>query len=660
MADSRAKNREARIEVVPVGASLEVRLIDVSGGDAVLAQSPVGDAFENGFPDLLLGDKALTAQSLIESYGKEAGLANRTLFGKYLYRLLTPGDVGTAWKKCRQNCDDEDLWLTTLLELPAGWEALPWELLYETQHLFTHKRHSMGLRIAGGKAKKAAGCHWPLRMLVIVGCAENDTKIKWKEELLAIRRAIAAFSLRIELTVEKTPTSIPRVSDLITRLRPHFLHFIGHGTVKNGGTLYLSDAVGANPWIRDDLANTLSDLNREVPRLAFINACQSAGVEGSLGDTSVAEAFSNIGCPAAVAMRGDIPGDAASVFAGSFYQALALLGVDQVDRAYSHALGEVASRGFEKRDWSQPRIFYQQTAGQVFPLGGDCRGFHEQVKELPELKELRPFVDREDERSVLFHQLDCWLAPEAKKRSLLIVGDPRTGKTWLLKAIVYVASLRRLRACYRSFKDLGHQELEDFLRTLREGAPGADPFFSGPLVAAGAPANPFAEFDSGPSASGLSGNEDHKRPLAERFARGLKAAAENTPLLVAFDHIDKLNTCWTFVRETLFVAAARGSAEGGLGANLRFAIAASPDEVAQFGLGSLGAETVVLGSLKPEAFDHYALQYCLHLIWSNAEFSENLEKCTEMIELTKRNRIKGKDWKLDLLPPMFEWTGVES
>src|SRR5262249_41491555 len=146
--------------------------------------------------------------------------------------LLAPGAIATAWEKLKAQCRADEQQLTTLLELhPANWRELPWELLFcpnPSVFAFHDQWHAIGHRWPRGKAS-AFRSYWPLRMLVIVGGApEEGTKLE--EEVLAIRRAICKFSLRIDLKVLRPPFLKQFVQDETTRFRPHILHFIGHGT----------------------------------------------------------------------------------------------------------------------------------------------------------------------------------------------------------------------------------------------------------------------------------------------------------------------------------------------------------------------------------------------------------------------------------------------
>lgn len=645
---------EARLEVRDEAAGIKVRLIDVSGGERLVAEEDAGDGLANGFADLLgQGGARITAASLAATYAGEKTLVEAPNFGRYLFRLLTPGAIAAEWKQLRAT--HNKVGLTTLLELgPASWQHLPWELLYaDNMFAFHHQRHALGLRMPGG-ALTPATPRWPLRMLVLVGCGPEDRIApKAEVELLAIRRAICAFSLRIDLTVKRAPFSKLEAGKAIGKLRPHLLHFIGHGTTDDGGTLTLTDAGGPTAWPHAEIAAVLSQLQPdEVPRLALINACESANP-----GVSVATAFADIGCPAVIAMQGDILGIEAATFSKAFYEALAELGMGRVAQAYCRALSALAMGRLDQRVWSLPRIFYQETAGGVFPPAGNDGGFDQAATGFTDLPELKPFVNHDDRRFEIYQQAGSWLdAPEPGFRALLIRGPEKSGKSWLLQAIVYAASLRGYHAVYRDF-DGRNFELEDFLNTLRLGITDGSKFLSGPLWTGGALPDPLAAPD--PAAVAAAGNEDQKLPQVQRFAEELKKLGAAQPLLIAFDHVAKLRTCWKYLRGPLFEAATKGSRPGGLGAGVRFVVAEKIDEVNDFGLDALAAKKIELGDLPAQSFEDYVTQYCLHRLADDGTYEEKLKEYRATIEVLAENRRKSqRPWKLNQLSSIFEMIGV--
>lgn len=639
---------EARLEVDAEGDAFRIRLIDVTGAGAELASGLTpGDAFTDGFDDaqLTYQGNPVTGPGLVQLYASPTdNLDGRRTFGRYLYRLLTPGHVGVCWDDLRREHQGSQGRLSTLLEIrPSAWQQLPWELTYHPheQHLFMQPQHSLGLRRPQGRVTPSR-CRWPLRMLVIVGCDSNDDQIRWEPEVLAVQRAMCQFSLRVDLRIVRAPLTPNQAGEEIASFRPHIFHFIGHGTSDDGGSLQLAQDVGGGgslAWRMESIATAFRHHPQETPRLAVFNACETAGAAGTPGDSAVAEALAGIGCPAVIAMRGKIDGEAASVFAESFYDGLAGLGLRHVDQAYCRALERTFNHDTSTRDWSLPRIFFQTSASGVFPIPGECRGFDKVTKGFDDLKQIRPFVNCDQQRFELYHALDCWLEdPEPEFQVLLVRGKEGTGKTWLLKALVYVASLRGFRTSYFSFTDENDDEvrysLEEFLQILRHGSGDDYRFFTRPLADDDPGQNPFADFDAPPAAPALAGDEDRRTPRAVSFAQGLKAAAETQPYLLALDHIGSFLD-WRYIRDPLIRAATRGSLEGGLGTGVRIIIAASDEEFARcneqptYDLKSLRMKSIETAALPAELFEEHFLQYQLFHLKDEDRAPQILTECAD-------------------------------
>lgn len=648
---------EARIKVTKKGSDFQVELLDVTNSETVLESGTTfEESLSRGFPDIIVDGQVLNASKMKTEYSQilTLGADRRQKFGKYLYRLLTPDNIEQKWNQLRVQHKDDGL--TTLLEIhPVDWRSLPWELLYSRQmHLYHDQKHAIGLRIPDGQAAAPNNCRWPLRMLVIIGGDTGNGRIKWEDELRAIKCGIFQFSLRIDLTVLPPLLTVEVVENEIRRLRPHILHFIGHGTSNDGGKLLLVGPGGNTFWHRDQIRATLSGLNSdEVPRIALINACQTAGADGILGDTAVAEAFADIGCPAVIAMRGDIFGNAASTFAEGFYKQLAKLGINRPDRAFCQAVANISTtQGIDQRVWSLPRIFFQETVQAVFPINGECGGFDKVCGKYDDLKDLRPFVDRVPERFGLYQETNAWLNEIEPAHNILIIrGTGNVGKTWLLQALVYVASLRGFQTAYCDFSDKNY-DVYGFLELLRKGKDEPNKYFSRPFVPRGASPNPFSDFDTQygtATPSSPRGNEDIISPLVEAMVRGLKEAAQSSPVVLAFDHVKNLllEDWKKYLSESIFKPAAQGD----LGTAIRIVIAADQVEWDNYNLKSIRAKQLELKSLPSEIFKEIVLDYFLHQLkegfdHSGPEFAKVAATVNSMAEIYE----SGAELQLSELP----------
>lgn len=660
---------EARIEVTEEGADYRVRLLDVTNGDVELATGvTAASRLEGGFSDLTHGGAPITAKVVTDDFAKESIDAKK--FGDYLYRLLTPEpaenekSIESEWDALRDAHSGDGDSLTTLLELtPDLWERLPWELTYrksQTRFLFQDLRHAMGLcRPAGGV--NAVTCNWPLRMLVIVGdTGDDDDAIEWREELLGIRRAMCCFSLHVDMRVIDFPLSPIAAGKIFEEFRPHLFHFIGHGVSDGEGALLLRQEDGTTKkWETGDLVHTLSALTpASKPRFAFFNACESAGADGVFGLSSVAAALARDHCPAVIAMRGKIGGDTARIFAQSFYSNLAKRGINRVDQAFAGALGD--SR--KQPDWMLPRIYYQHTASAVLSMEGHSLGFDQATKGYNDLKELKPFVDREPLRLELYHKVSNWLNDESPAHRVLLVrgkydGKYRAGRTWFVKALVYVASLR---GYLTSYLNPNHPEprtmgLKDVLHQLRTGSGDVGSFFGRSPFADPGDSNPFADFDKSMAGDQQESDANLNTLRANKFAEGLTTFAKDKRVLVALDHIGNLQPGWPDILKEIILPVQQGD----LGSGVRMVIAVSEEELEAYNkvsnteLKSLEYGTIELKPLPPEDFTKYFLQYLLYHL--------DVEPGDDEISLLKESDRTSQDfgrhqkitWNIQALNKMF-------
>ncbi len=159
-------------------------------------------------------------------------------------------------------------------------------------------------------------------------------------------------------------------------------------------------------------------------------------------------------------------------------------------------------------------------------------------------------------------------------------------------------------------------------------------FLSRPLWQGGEQTDPFAAAAPVPAA----GNEDQKLPQVQRFAEELRKLGAARPLVLAFDHLDKLRTCWKYLQGPLFEAATRGSRPGGLGAGVRFILTETIGEIDDFGLAGLAAQKIELSDLPAKSFEHHVTQYCLYRLPNDAAYEENLKDSRALIQMIAKTR----------------------
>ena len=628
---------EARIKVSGSPGSYRVELFDA--GNQLAAGSDIPpDLPTQGSEKFKFTSGAAVSVPALDAVTKLEELMpdDAEAVGGYLYSLLTPGGIADQWAAlCQEHPDG----LATLLEIePGELRRLPWELLHKRpSFLFQDLRYPLGLRIPQGQVSMAARHCWPLRMLVLVGSTDPD--ISAEAEVLAIRHALSAFSVRIELKIHRAPTSKIKVAEEIRTFQPHLLHFISHGSAAYGGQLMLTveREVHGNvvqtpePWSCEDVHALLAGLP-SPPQIVVINACESGGTMAQ--GHAIADAFAKIGCPVVIAMRGDIFGKPAVCFSSTFYRTLAKNGLNRPDKAYCQAISDVSNeitRG--KRLWPLPRIYFQDRLANVFYGLSDCRSFSEAHSRDSGLLEIKPFVNRESERSILCHAGNAWLAPgQPNSPVLLIQGGPQIGKSWLLKWLVYIASLRGFKTFHWDFEtppdgrggSRENYDLDDVLSVLRNGDEWPNRFFSKPLCEEPLASDLFAAFDrlaEQDMQTAPLGNEDTHTPKVRAFAEGLKKLAmrfPDTPILIALDHIGKvIPEIWKdYLSKELVLPLAKGK----LGKNLRLAMVCPMTGLGKYGFDGVGDTTLPpLGLFDGCQFKKLLWDYLFHFLRDRPE-----------------------------------------
>lgn len=153
-----------------------------------------------------------------------------------------------------------------------------------------------------------------LRVLYLTADADPAKRLRVDAEMRSVRRALKMSKYRDLVDLQFFPAATPEdVIEGINDMRPHVVHFSGHGIAE--GLLFDNGSV-EDPSGRDLgfelLARALAATDTP-PRLLVLNACRTA--EG-------AEIFLPA-VPVVIAMAENIEDEAASVFSPIFYGAIA-------------------------------------------------------------------------------------------------------------------------------------------------------------------------------------------------------------------------------------------------------------------------------------------------------------------------------------------------
>jgi hypothetical protein len=261
---------------------------------------------------------------------------------------------------------------------PPELQVLPWELLFDAgphRFLALSKRVLVTRYLAVLRGTPPLAVTPPLRILIATALPRDQPPLDVEAEAVAIRRALAPLETQGLVRLEVLPhAQVMALRQALLDLRPHVLHFAGHGTLsRDGGALVLEDEVGlSRPCSSTKLGIMLADTD---VRLAVLNACLSArgaAVEAGPFDEQrrallgVGPALVEAGLGAVIAMQFSMSDSAARLFAADLYRSLARL--EPVDQAVSRAREALMMEGLDEgdRNWATPVLFLRAPDGVIF------------------------------------------------------------------------------------------------------------------------------------------------------------------------------------------------------------------------------------------------------------------------------------------------------
>ncbi|MBT3266025.1 CHAT domain-containing protein [Candidatus Poribacteria bacterium] len=222
----------------------------------------------------------------------------------------------------------------------------------------------------------------PFRILLVVCRPYGERDVGHGAVSRPMLEALRELRPRIELDVLRPPTFAALTARL--QQRPyHLVHFDGHGAFPQRPGMTMGMTLGAKEGLlvfedKDgepdpiDAARLRRGLRQSHVPLWVLNACQSAMVGEDDAIASVASRLTQAGAHAVVAMSHSVYKDAASIFVGAFYAALArhatMSEAVAAGRRAMHAnrTRQSVAGKLELSDWVVPAL-YQQTAA-VTPI----------------------------------------------------------------------------------------------------------------------------------------------------------------------------------------------------------------------------------------------------------------------------------------------------
>lgn len=389
--------------------------------------------------------------------------------GQKIYRWALTGDVATEFAAHYQAAPYPCLHV----ELASDeLEAVPWELL-AVPHLRPAALAGLVRLHRANIQSYADGDDWPVRILVLVGMDQKTLGIA--EELAAMEKEFVRFGRSVDLHIMAPPTP-DELGSWLQKNQPHALHFLGHCVQDpETGTGCLQIEHTQKPWLwkSTDMAHYLTKMKRPF-RFVFLNACRTAAPHAQ--SLSVQRAFVDQGVPVVLAMQANIKGSYAGTFAAGFYSACAE-GQDVVSAvsAGRERMYQVCLDGsLDHRDWALPTLtmnaeIAEQGPFHLFTPKPAPKG--DEFQRCREFEEARLFADFRDLRRGVtrwFYPL-APNAPETGRNVLLILGEPRCGKSHLVKWCLESFAISGPRIRYVLVSEGKPKNFLELLRQLRDG-----------------------------------------------------------------------------------------------------------------------------------------------------------------------------------------------
>ena len=524
--------------------------------------------------------------------GPTAGTELLERVGTLLFDVLNRPGIAATWKQERDaawanrvqaEAERHPAMRLVLDVRDPALRTIPWELLRAGKNALAQQSWWPVMRWHAGD-QPLVECQplpWPFRVLVVIGCSDDDKAIQWRDELWAVlesvsqlRREAAPDGDEIDLLwhkidVEFFECRLPkRIGDRdvgpkealearINEFRPHVLHFLGHGVPGDGAQKPGLKLFDSRATVLDDELLTTKELYGWLaaapPRLAIINACRTANLSDLEGTWAVSDALVDAEVAGVIGMQGDVRGDAAARFATGLYTALTRgLTIDSAVVEGRRRMLAVAPD--DERDWALPTLVLRTLPEQVLPMEADSPlAIKRQIVSDPSLKNVAGFVGRRDERRRLRQSAEVRATAPQLSKLLLVLGESQVGKTWLVWRFLEGCLLRGHLVVNVSFKEQRRSfNAIDVMRIIRggENEPAGvlrpslhqhfDPFnaalyhlLRGKVV----PLTPGPERDDGLEFKLGQAHQDTIKQAGDLFRQCLRKLATNQLVVIVLDHI---------------------------------------------------------------------------------------------------------------------------
>jgi hypothetical protein len=340
---------------------------------ATVEQAEASGTFTLPFNELQLENFVLRAGRSRGRRGDSgSALADAKRFGGELFQAVFSGQVRDLYHDALTRAEGAGRGLRVTLCLSGAAELMdvPWEYLYDAPNFLAASAFTPVVRYLDlPRASRVLRVEPPINILAMVSSPAELEALDVPRERDNLERALA--DLLEQGAVMLHWLERPTLTALLSELQSgecHVLHYIGHGYYDAGserGVLILEDDNGRSRDVDgDELGQILHD-HRSL-RLAVLNACEGARTGRNDPFAGVAESLVRRDIPAVVAMQFEITDEAAILFAGGFYRAVAA-GLP-VDAALARGRLAIFAGRRDGIEWGTPVLFMRVADGRIFDL----------------------------------------------------------------------------------------------------------------------------------------------------------------------------------------------------------------------------------------------------------------------------------------------------
>ena len=363
--------------------ALRIRLQPAGDGTyQVLASGALGDvsgSFELPFKGVELENFILRISRPrrgVRKLGSPEMTSAQTL-GTELFNALFRENLRDLYHTASAEADasGKGLRITLLLGQAPELMNVPWEYMCDDGRFLSVSERTPIVRYLDlKKAHKPLPVEGPLKIVGMVSSPADVVELDVATEQRRLEAAVEKCVRRGEIEIHWLPNAtLTALHEALEADDFHIFHYIGHGAYDEqagDGVLILEDERGrSRPVTGGYLGQLMAD---EVTlQLAVLNACEGARTGADDPFAGVAASLVKSEIPSVIAMQFEITDDAAILFAGGFYSALARGA--PVDAALAAARKAIWAN-YNDIEWGTPVLFMRVPNGRIFDVvqrGGD-------------------------------------------------------------------------------------------------------------------------------------------------------------------------------------------------------------------------------------------------------------------------------------------------